>query len=336
MMCLVTSDYADAGLLKKENGMRLVIGLSLAFFSLAAFAITPQEIKAQLDANDKAGITNAESYAKTNPNNAEALILLARARVQADMNEKAIAAAEKAVALAPKSSEAYFWLGNAYGSRIGEVGMMSKMSLAPKLRDAFEKTVELDPTNSEARSSLIAFYLQAPSMIGGGKDKAVAQATQIAKYDVARGHLARAQILMHEKKSPEALKAYEAAYAAKPADKNIRMAVGIGYQQAERWPDAFKHFKTWLSQEPNAGFALYQLGKTSALSGLQLDDGIDALKRYLVMPHAKNEPKNENAYHRLGQVYAKAGKKAEAKAAFQAALKLKPDMKEVKEALAKL
>jgi tetratricopeptide (TPR) repeat protein len=316
--------------------MRFLMGLSLSLFSFAAFAITPQEIRAQLETNDKAGTINAESYAKANPNSAEAMILLARARVQADMNEKAIAAAEKAVALAPKSSEAYFWLGNAYGSRIGEVGMMSKMSMAPKLRDAFEKTVQLDPANTSARNSLIEFYLQAPSMMGGGKDKAVAQATQIAKYDVARGHLARARILLHEKKNPEALKAYEAAYAAKPADKDIRMAVGIGYQQAERWPDAFKHFKAWLVQEPNAGLVLYQLGRTSALSGLQLDEGIDALKRYLLMPHAKNEPKNENAYHRLGQVYVKAGKKAEAKAAFQAALKLKPDMKEVEEALAKL
>jgi tetratricopeptide (TPR) repeat protein len=316
--------------------MRFLMGLSLALFSLAAFAITPQEIKVQLEANDKAGITNAESYAKANPTSAEAMTLLARARVQADMSEKAIAAAEKAIALAPKSSEAYFWLGNAYGSRIGEVGMMSKMSMAPKLRDAFEKTVELDPANTNARNALIEFYLQAPSMMGGGKDKAVLQAAQIAKYDVARGHLARARILLHEKKNPEALKAYEAAYAAKPGDKDIRMALGIGYQQAERWPDAFKHFKAWLAQEPSAGLVMYQLGRTSALSGLQLDDGIDALKRYLAMPHAKNEPKNENAYHRLGQIYAKAGKKVEARAAFQAALKLKPDMKEVKEALAKL
>jgi tetratricopeptide (TPR) repeat protein len=316
--------------------MRFLMGLSLALFSFTAFAITPQDIKAQLEANDKAGISNAESYAKANPNNAEAMILLARARLQGDMSEKAIAAAEKAIALAPKSADAYFWLGNAYGSRIGEVGMMSKMSMAPKLRDAFEKTVELNPGNIEARNALIEFYLQAPSMIGGGKDKAVAQATQIAKYDVARGHVARARILLHEKKNPEALKAYEAAYAAKPSDKDIRMALGIAYQQAERWAEAFKHFKAWLVQEPSAGAALYQLGRTSALSGLQLKEGTEALKRYLAMPHAKNEPKNENAYYRLGQVYAKAGKKAEAKAAFQAALKLKPDMKEVKEALTNL
>ncbi len=73
--------------------------------------------------------------------------------------------------------------------------MMSKMSMAPKLRDAFEKTVQLDPNNLDARESLLQFYLQAPSVVGGGKDKAQAQAREIAKRDPARGHLAQAQHL---------------------------------------------------------------------------------------------------------------------------------------------
>ena len=46
-------------------------------------------------------------------------------------------------------------LGSAYGSRIGQVGMFSQMSMAPKLRDAFEKTVALDPNNLDAREALV-------------------------------------------------------------------------------------------------------------------------------------------------------------------------------------
>jgi Flp pilus assembly protein TadD len=316
--------------------MRWFIGLGFSLLSFAVFAITPQEIKTQLDTNEKSALINAEAYAKANPKNVEALVLLSRAQMQANQSEKAIASSEKAIALAPNDAAAYNALGMAYGARIGEVGMLSKMSMAPKLRDAFEKSVQLDPSNISARNALIEFYLQAPAVVGGGKDKALAQAAQIAKYDVAKGHLARARILINDKKLPEALKAYEAAYAAKPGDKDIRMAVGIGYQQAERWSDAFKHFRTWTTQDPNAGPAWYQLGRTAALSGLELDSGADALKRYISFTHAVNDPKNENAYHRLGQIYAKAGKKSDAKAAFLAALKLKPSMKEVKEELAKL
>lgn len=302
----------------------------------SALAITVTDVKNLVEVRDKKALASAEALAKAEPKNAEAWILLTRARLQANLAETAIDSAQKAVKLAPNNSQAYFILGNAYGSRIGQVNMLSQASMAPKIRDAFEKTVALDPNNLDAREGLIQFYLQAPSMFGGSKDKANQQANEIAKRDVARGHLARAQIFMIEKNNAAALKSYEAAYAAKPSDKNIRLALGIGYQMTERWNDAFKHFRTWTAQDDKAGPAWYQLGRTSAMSGLQLEEGVAALQKYLLMPHAVNDPQNKNAYHRLGQLYAKLGKKTEARASLQAALKLDPKFSDAKTELAKL
>ena len=311
----------------------------LILFALSvssAHAITTADVANLLDARDKKALASADLLVKAEPKNAEAWMLLTRARLQVNLAEAAISSAEKAVKLAPNNSQAYLMLGSAYGSRIGQVGMFSQMSMAPKLRDAFEKTVALDPNNLDAREALVQFYLQAPAMIGGGKDKANLQVNEIAKRDVARGHLARAQVFMSEKNNTAALKSYEAAYAAKPSDKNIRLALGIGYQIAERWNDAFKHFRTWTAQDDKAGPAWYQIGRTSAMSGLQLEEGIAALQKYLLMPHGGNDPQNKNAYHRLGQLYAKVGKKAEAKAALHAALKLDPKFADAKTELAKL
>ncbi|MEO8002482.1 MAG: tetratricopeptide repeat protein, partial [Arenimonas sp.] len=268
-----------------------------------------QEVKEQLESRDGKALASANALIKAEPKNAEAWILLARARLQSNQGEAAIAAAEQATKLSPNNSQAYFWLGNSYGSRIGQVGMFSQMSMAPKLRDAFEKTVALDPNNLDAREYLLGFYLQAPSMVGGGKDKANMQVNEIAKRDVVRGHLARAQVFMAEKNSAAAIKSYEAAYAAKPSDKNVRMALGVGYQIAERWNDAFKFFRAWVAQDDKAGAAWYQIGRTSALSGQQIDEGVAALQKYLLMPHANYEPQNKHAYLRLGQLYAKSGKK---------------------------
>ena len=313
----------------------LLAGLLLCA-SASASALTPQELKGQLEARDKKALPNAEAYAKANPNNADALVLLTRARLQAGKPEAAVGSAEKAVKLAPNNAQAQFWLGNAYGTQINNVGMMSKMSMAPKLRDDFEKTVRLDPDNLDARESLLEYYLQAPSVVGGGRDKAQIQVREIARRDPARGHLAQARIYLSEENNAAALKSYEAAYAAKPGDANIRLALGVAYQQASRWNDAFKHFRAWVVQDAKAGVAWYQIGRTSALSGQLLDEGIGALRKYLGMPHAGNEPQNQNAYYRLGQLYAKAGRKAEAKAAFQSALKLEPGYKEVKAELSKL
>ncbi|MGH8049180.1 MAG: tetratricopeptide repeat protein [Arenimonas sp.] len=318
--------------------MRFMLSCLLLFVMgvSSAFAITAQDVKLQLEARDKKALASADALTKAEPKNAEAWILLTRARLQANQAEAAIDSAQKAVKLAPNNSQAHFILGNAYGSRIGQVNMLSQASMSSKIRDAFEKAVALDPNNLDAREGLVQFYLQAPSMFGGSVDKANMQANEIAKRDVVRGHLVRAQVFMSQKNNAAAMKSYEAAYAAKPSDKNIRMAVGIGYQMTERWSDAFKLFRTWVSQDEKAGVAWYQLGRTSAMSGLQIEEGIAALQKYLHMPHAANEPQNKNAYHRLGQLYAKAGKTLEAKAALQAALKLDPKFADAKTELGKL
>ena len=72
------------------------------------------------------------------------------------------------------------------------------------------------------------------------------------------------------------------------------------------------------------------------MSGQNLDEGAVALGRYLKMPHGKNEPQSQHAYYRLGQIQAKAGRKAEARASLQAALKLDPNYADARAELAKL
>jgi tetratricopeptide (TPR) repeat protein len=315
---------------------KMILLVVLVMSGLSVQAQSLKDLALQHEKNDPRFVANAEAFAKANPKNAEAMIWLTKARIKAKKYESAVEAGKTAVELAPNNSQAQFWLGNAYGSRINEVSMISKMGMAGKLRDAYETAIKLDPELTEARQYMIQFYLQAPSAVGGGRDKAVVQANEIGKRDAAKGHLARATIAMSDKKPDEALKHVEAAYKAKPSDASIRMSLGLTYQQAKRWADAYQHFKAWTAEDANAGTAWYQLGRTAAMSGQYLQEGEQALLRYLKMPHAANEPKNENAYHRLGQVQAHAGKKTEARASYQAALKLDPKMKEVKEELAKL
>jgi tetratricopeptide (TPR) repeat protein len=262
--------------------------------------------------------------------------LLARARIQARRYEKAVEAAEQATRLVPNDAQAFLWLGNAIGNRIGEVGMLSKMSMAPKLRDAFERAVKLDPSLVSARTSLIEFYLQAPSAMGGGIDKARAQATAIAKYDRAQGFSSQGRIAMYEKNWPLAIRHLESARAEKPGDAAIRMQLIALYQQAKRWGDAYAAIQRWLAEEPRSNNAQYQLGRLAAESGQYLPEGEAALRKYLAMPRGNDDPPVKNAQYRLGQVLAHAGRKDDARAAFQAALKLDPKMKEAKEAMAAL
>lgn len=294
------------------------------------------EIKAWLDANDPRAPSAIAALVKAEPRNAGARVLLVRLLLRQGKADAAIDIAKAAVGLAPQDPQVHYWLGNAYGMRLGQVGMLSKLAIAPRLRDAFERAVQLDPDLVDARSSLVQFYLQAPAAIGGGLDEARRQAAEIAKRDPARGHVARAQILMREDKPAEALQAYEAAHAAKPGDAGIRLSLGVGYQMAKQWDKAFDHFQAWTHEDPAAGAAWYQLGRGAALSGQHLDEGAAALERYLTLPRGNNDPETQHAYYRLGQVHAHAGDKAKARAALEAALAIDPKLDEARKELARL
>jgi tetratricopeptide (TPR) repeat protein len=319
-----------------RRSLLLPLCCALALVVVPAAATTLPEVRAQVESRASTALASAEALVKAEPKNGAAWVLLTRARVQARRFAQAVEAGERATALAPNDAQAFLWLGNALGGRIGEVGMLSKMSMAPDLRDAFERAVKLDPALVQARTSLIEFYLQAPAAIGGGIDKARAQATAIAKYDRAQGFSSQARIAMHEKNWPQAIRHLEAARAEKPGDPAIRTQLVVLYQEAKRWADAYAAIQRWIADEPRSNNAQYQLGRLAAASGQYLAEGEAALRKYLTMPRGKDDPAPKNAQYRLGQVLAHAGRKDEARAAFQAALKLDPKMKEAKEAMAAL
>src|SRR5579862_6434419 len=69
---------------------------------------------------------------------------------------------EKALALAPRSSELHRLMGSVYGRRAETGSMLTAPGNAKKARQYFEQALELDPNNREAASNLFEYYLEAP------------------------------------------------------------------------------------------------------------------------------------------------------------------------------
>src|SRR3954462_2048244 len=139
-------------------------------------------------------IRQLSSKTAATPNDAEAYHLLNRAYFVIEKWDQAIKAGEKAVALAPTSSDYHMWLGRAYGSKAEHSGWVGGMSNAKKSRAEFEKAVELNSMNAEARTDLAEFYMEAPGILGGGKEKALAQAEAMAAYDAASAHWVKGRV----------------------------------------------------------------------------------------------------------------------------------------------
>jgi Flp pilus assembly protein TadD len=106
---------------------------------------------------------------------------------------------EKAVALAPSSSEYELWLGRAWGRRAETSGWLMAGVHASRARQCFEKAVALDPHYNEAKNDLFSFYLAAPGFLGGGIEKAEAIAKSIENERPPESNFEEAQIAEHRK-----------------------------------------------------------------------------------------------------------------------------------------
>lgn len=82
-----------------------------------------------------------------------------------------IAAAEKATALNPKSSEAHWLVGDLLGRLIPHV-FGGGMRYGKRAADEMDKAIELDPKNANACVSRAISYYYTPEAFGGSKDKA--------------------------------------------------------------------------------------------------------------------------------------------------------------------
>lgn len=316
--------------------MNLLAGLLLAAPSLLAASLVA-EAEALLKDNDPRAGALVARLAKERPQDPAVRVLQLRVLLQdPEQAGQAVDLGEHLVDDEPTFAPGHLWLANAYAMRIGKVSNFSKAIMAPKLRGALERAIELDPDLHEARSALMEYYLQAPGIVGGSVEKAKAQIAELQRRDPPRGHFAQGRLAQYEGRDDDARRHYLDAYAARPDNAAYRMTAGIIHQEAKAWDKAFGIFEAWTRDEPKAAGAWYQLGRTSVLSEQRLEQGIAAFRRFLALPEQRGQPEHKHAWYRMGQALALAGDQAAAREALQTALKIDPQLQEAKDALAKL
>lgn len=322
-----------------------IIALSASIFLFFAFFFVI-EIKAEnsetlreaiqyfKDGQDEEAQKILQSILKDDTENAEATFYLGRIYLNREDGDKlAVKWLEKAVELDETNSSYHFWLGNAYGMKAQEASVFRAPGLAKKVKKHFLRAVELDPDNTDARFGLMQYYLQAPGIMGGDDAEGKKQAEEIKKRDSLLGHRACAIVYEHEEQYDLAEKEYLAAIQEASDSTNSYYMLGFYYQNREEFQKAYDLFEEVLKKNPLDLVALYQIGKTGALSGQNLERAAECLHRYLLMDPGKNMPSLDWAHCRLGTVFQNAGEIDSAKVHFQTAIKLNPDHKEAKKAL---
>ena len=314
-----------------------VLGCSLAGARRSGAAALAERAAALVEAER---FPEAESLLRralaADPGSAEASYYLGRVYLETGRTSEAVRLLERQASRNPKSSRIQQGLGEALAVAALDASVFRKVGLAGASRQALERAVALDPGNVEARVSLFEYYRHAPAAVGGGRERALAQAREIGRREPSRGHELRGNLYRDEERVREALAEYGKAIVADPGNLSARLALALLYTELREFDRAFTVLDRLLERDPDHQSALYQVGRNAALSGRQLDRGEAALRRYLRHRPLRNQPSHAWAHYRLGMIHKRRGELATARDALRIALRLDPELEGARKALAEL
>jgi tetratricopeptide (TPR) repeat protein len=246
--------------------------------------------------------------------------------------DKAIHEFRKSIREHPTLGEIYMWLGRSLGRKAENSNPLHAALMVGDIRQAFEKAVELDPKNLDARGDLLDFYLEAPGPFGGGVDKARAEADAIAKIYAADGFQVRSKIYEKEEKFVHAEQDLKSAIELEPKPGRYReLAQFYGRRKNYKEMEAAYRKSGDQKSQYYLAAALYEQGQRSAEA--------EALVRKFLAgpaPEPGDDPTLAQARLLLGQLIARQGRREEAKREFHAALEEYPGMKAAKRELERI
>ncbi len=223
---------------------------------------------------------------------------------------------------------------NVYLRLISSAGMLKQASLASKLRQHMEEAVRLNPNDMSTSIMLVGFYKQAPSIMGGSSDNAIALANKIAGINKADGHLANALISHIDKDYDKAEKHYKSTVSVCPDSVKYYYSLAQFYQSQKKPEVAVSVLEQAISRFPENNNLMLQVGRVFATAEqIDFSKGIDYLERYIKSVNDKSDITLGDAYYYLGLIEKNRNNKHLAIPHFNNALRINPNHRWAKEVL---
>jgi Tfp pilus assembly protein PilF len=261
-----------------------------------------------------------EDILKKDENNAKAhtdlgMVYLNRRNPEYDV-DKAVDETEKAVELNPNNAEYQFNYGAALGIKTQNAGIFKQAFLAPKVKKAFLRAVELDPKLFQARIALAQYYLMAPSIVGGDNDEGWKQLDEAIKLDELQGRFVKASMLLRKEEKEKAEKEYKMLVSSYPKDWRTWKGYGYFCLRVERTDDAIKYLQKYVELRSDTADSYQSLAEALIKKG-DMDLALTNLHKSLAL-----DKEYVPAIISLGDVFKTKGQTQEAKETYRRAISL--------------
>jgi len=317
---------------------RFIINLVLALLiAIPALAGADENAPALLASGrvDEA-IAELHGQITSSPNDALAHNLLCRAYFSLGEWDRGISDCERAVSLAPDNSKFHLWLGRIYGEKADKASFMTAAGLARRVAREFEAAVRLSPNDVEARTDLAEFYLEAPGIVGGGRDKAEQQASTLRELDPAKAHCVSARIAEKKKDFPQAEREYRAAIDASHGAASAWLNLGLFYKHKERWDDMVQALSQVRSATLDRPDALVDAAEIMLHAKRNQPEAVHLLRAYLRSNAQVEQAPAFKVHYLLGSAAEQLGDKQNAAFEYHSALELAKEFQPAQQALARV
>jgi tetratricopeptide (TPR) repeat protein len=308
--------------------------LLIALFSITPFSLAvdnPQDLLSEGGVDEAIQMLQGQIHRAPN---AESYNLLCRAYFELDDWNPAVSACETAVAIESSNSLYHLWLGRTYGEKANRVNFLSATGLARKVHSEFERAVELSPANVDARTDLAEFYLEAPGIVGGGKDKAAAQANLLMPLNPALAHWVMARMAEKNKDNAIAEQEYRAAVEASHEGSRALANLAGFYRHINRINDMEQALHTLeSSRNLDRPAALVDAAHMLLRTGNDYPLAIRLVRRYLSSGTTVEEAPVFKAHYLLGELLEKQGDASAAAGEYREALALAHNFRPAQDAL---
>jgi len=310
--------------------------LCLALLASTSFAAADTDPFILLkDGRADAAIRTLNATLAQNPNNARAYNLLCRVYFQLELWDDSVKMGEKSVALDPQNSTYHQWLGRAMGRKAEVANPLTAFNLARRVKTEFEKAVALDGNNLSARADLSEYYIEAPGMLGGDKNKARQQAEIVAKQNPAMGSAMLAHV-EEKQNTGQAEAVYKKAVAESSSPSRYWVELAHFYRRAKRFNDMEAAANHSLATAQEGDVTEFDVAELLLHGGRNFAGAIQALRHYVSQDDPSEDGPVFQAHYLMGVLLEKQGRKKEAAAAFQAALELASQYRPARDALARV
>jgi len=299
-------------------------------FSLCAFALTdsPRDLLQSGRVDDAIRVLNSQIAA--NPSDAGAIHQLCRAYFQYEDWDRAESRCRKAVEMQPNNSGFHRWLGRVYGQKAEHATL--PIGLALKTRDEFLRAAELDPRDANALIDVAEYYIEAPGIMGGGKDKAREQAKIVGKISPAQEHWIYGRLAEKSKDYATAEAEYRKMVEVAGGGSEAWLNLGYFYRNQKRYAEMEQAFVKMNQAPMPSREVLVDAANSLFRTGRAFTFAVELLKRYFAEGPVEEAPAFK-AHYLLGQIMEKQGDAPAAAAEYRAALALAKNYEPARTAL---